>query len=290
MEKDILNIAVVNFNAIWGDKEKNLKRIKGYIECAAKRGAELIVFPEMSLTGYDYVKPTNEKSMQERLSESVTGGSVHRIEKVAKVYGVYVMMGLPERGEDEKVYNSVVLIGPSGIIGSYRKIHLALDEPCWATTGDEPMLLESPWGPIGIAICYDVYSFPELIRYYAAKGARLVINSTAYAKSRGAAKGNMTLEAAVVVNGIFIATANLCGMDAHNDFWGGSSIIGPSKKMQDIHYYAGYSFGEEKGMEEGLYIETIDLSLAHRSIYTTNTKLGRPDFRSELYARLYKEL
>lgn len=53
MNKDIINLSVVTFNAVWGDKEKNLNRILGYIECATRKGSHFVVFPEMSLTGYD---------------------------------------------------------------------------------------------------------------------------------------------------------------------------------------------------------------------------------------------
>ena len=53
MDKDIMTIGVVTFNAFWGEKEKNLNRIKGYIEAGAKRGCDLMVFPEMALTSYD---------------------------------------------------------------------------------------------------------------------------------------------------------------------------------------------------------------------------------------------
>ena len=53
MKKDIITVSTVTFNATWGDKAKNLNRIKGYIEAAAKKGSDFVVFPEMALTGYD---------------------------------------------------------------------------------------------------------------------------------------------------------------------------------------------------------------------------------------------
>ena len=290
--KSILNLAVVNFRAEWGDKSQNFERIKGYIECACKRGVEFIVFPEMSLTGYDDDNDETTSKIQKMQvinAESQKGYVAEELMKLASLYQMFIVVGLPEQ-EGENVYNSAFIAKPDGKIESYRKIHLALDEPNWATSEDKPCLLDTPWGKVGVCICYDIYTFPELARYYVAKGARLIINPTAYAKSRGFKKGKTTLESTVLMNGIYIATANLCGKDLLNDFWGGSNIIGPSQKMQDIHYYAGYPFGDENGQEQELYMATIDLTLAHRGVFEQNPLLGRADFRPEIYNRLYREL
>ena len=233
-----------------------------------------------------------EKKMQVRLAESKYGELVNNLLDLAKLHNIYVVMGMPEKNKkaDDIIHNTALVLTPDSKSYTYRKIHLALDEPNWATSGDEPVLIDTPWGPIGIALCYDMYAFPELIRYYVAKGARLIINSTAYARSRGAAKGKTTLESTVLMNGVYVATANLCGKDLVNDFWGGSSIIGPSRKMQEVYYYAGRPFDAEHAGEEEVYIATIDLSLAERGIYEENSRLGHPDFRPNLYAKWYQEL
>lgn len=292
--RSVLNLAVINFQAKWGDKAYNLERIKGYIECAGKRGADFVILPEMCLTGYDdNVEAPKIDKMQVLNAESVSDTTVKELGALAKKYGIYFVMGMPEKAKNEGVeyiYNSALIGKPDGSVETYRKIHLALNEPNWATAGEEPCLIQTPWGKVGVCICYDMYSFPELVRYYAAKGARLVVNPTAYAKSRGYVKGKTTLESTVLMNGIYIATANLCGKDLIHDFWGGSSVIGPSLKMQDIYYYAGYPFGDERGQEQEMYMATIDLSLAHRSIYEENPLLRKSDFKAKIYAKLYDEL
>ena len=107
-----------------------------------------------------------------------------------------------------------------------------------------------PWGPVGCAICYDNYCFPELMDYYVAKGCRLCINSTALAHCHGKCLGDKTLQAQVIREGVFIASANLGGLDKDNYFWGGSSIIGPSAKTWEPHYYAGMPFTAEGADEE----------------------------------------
>lgn len=285
--KHIMNIGVVNFHPIWGEKEHNLERIEGYIECAYKRGVQFLVFPEMCLTGYEYDESNN---IQANLAEHKESKTIKRLAHLSERYKMYCILGIPEKDEKEEVYDAALICTPEGETHIYRKIHLALQEAKWAKAGDKPCLIETPWGKVGICICYDIYSFPELIRYYAAMGARLVINATAYAKSRGSMKGKVTLESQVIVNEIFIATANLCGRDLKSDFWGGSNIIGPSQKIQDLHYYAGYPFGDERGEEETLYMATIDLTLAKRRIYKENPLTDRPDFRPDLYEKLYNEI
>ena len=139
--KDIMKVSTVAFNAKWGDKEANLNRMAGYIEAAAAEGSNLIVFPEMGLTGYDDEedKPLKEK-MQYKLAETVPGPSSEKIAELTKKLGVYVAYGFPERDAEKSdvIYNAACVCGPKGIIGSYRKIHLPYPEPHWATRGDKP--------------------------------------------------------------------------------------------------------------------------------------------------------
>lgn len=106
---------------------------------------------------------------------------------------------MPERDPEDSstIYNALAIFSPEALVGSYRKMHLPAPEPNWATRGDKPFILNTPWGPVGCAICYASYCFPELMRYYVSKGCRLYINSTALAKCYGKCLGTSTLEAAV---------------------------------------------------------------------------------------------
>ncbi|MFT8362269.1 MAG: carbon-nitrogen hydrolase family protein [Sporolactobacillus sp.] len=291
--KDIMNLSVVTFNATWGEKEKNLNRIKGYIESAARRGTDFIVFPEMALTGYDdeAEKPLEEK-MQFKLSELIPGPSTDEIAKLTQKYGIYAVMGMPEKDKDDptKLYNSVAVFSPEGLVGSYRKMHLPAPEPNWAVRGDKPFILDTPWGPIGLAICYDSYCFPELMRYYTAKGCRLYINSTALAVCHGKGLGTTTLEAGVIREGIYIASANLGGKDLYNEFWGGSSIIGPSRKLWEPYYYAGHTFTNEVASESELFTATIDLTLADRALFKYNPSVKGTDWRPDKYIEMFEDV
>lgn len=291
--KDIITVSTVTFNAKWGEKDKNLNRIMGYIEAAAKKGSDIVIFPEMALTGYDDEpeKPKAEK-MQTLLAETIPGPSTEKVEELVKKLGIYVVFGMPERDPSDPsvIYNALAVFSPDGLVGSYRKMQLPPPEPNWATRGEKPFLLDTEWGPIGIAICYDSYCFPEMMRYYAAKGARLYINCTALAECHGPAVGPTTLEAQVIQNQIYIASSNLGGKDKDNVFWGGSSIMGPSRNFWEVFYYAGHKFNEPVARESEMFTATIDLTLATRDEFIYNPIVGGTDFRPDKYIEMYKDV
>ena len=125
--KDICTVSVVTFNPVWGNKEANLKRIKEYIECAAKKGSDIVIFPEMALTGYDDEadKPLKEK-MQYKLSETVPGPSTEEIGELTKKLGIYAIVGMPAKDDNDPdtLYNALAVFSPEGIVGAYHKMHL----------------------------------------------------------------------------------------------------------------------------------------------------------------------
>lgn len=297
MREDIVTVSVVNFKPAWGNKECNLNRMKGYVKAAARQGSEIVIFPEMALTGYDNeVGVPKEEKMQTKLAETIPGPATEELGSLAKELDIYVIFGMPEADKAGSViYNSAAICCPDGTIQKYRKIHLPLDESDWATRGEEEMVFDTKWGKIGLSICYDTYDFPELIRYARGKGARLFINCTACCKAAAPAPMVQTLlEGNVIRDTVFIASANLCGYDKYNYFLGGSSIIGPSNDMGGVYYIAGKSFYEEKADEENIYTATIDLTLTQQNtslcMYGHNSRTGTTDLRPELYSRIYKEL
>ena len=180
-ESDIINVAVVNFKVAPGEKEVNLRRMMDMSRAAARRGADLILFPEMALMGYGmFIDESISQEEKIRVTETVNGPSTKALEHVAKEEGIYIIFGMSEKlaEEDTDIYNSAVVLGPEGLIGSYQKIHPYGSENMWCKRGETPFVFDTKWGPISLAICYDNYQFPELARYYAWKGARLHLNPT----------------------------------------------------------------------------------------------------------------
>lgn len=293
MSEDILTIAVVNFKPDAGQKIENLRRMKGFAAAASKRGSDLILFPEMCLMGYDYYI-SQQITMEEKKesAETLDGNSAKTMAEISKKYGNYIVFGAAEYAEEKDcLYNSAFVTGPEGVIGTYRKIHPYDAENMWCEKGSEPFMFETPWGPVGIGICYDSYQFPELMRYYVSKGMRLYLNPTAefeQVELAGSRESFLhyysTLDYGVICNSIFIASANLVGYDMETYFAGGSCILGPKVTPfveNDVYCYG----GSRDNRQETLELATIDLSLADRSLCKENKWAGEIDYRPHIYKK-----
>lgn len=296
--KNVINLAVVNFRTLWGKKDKNAERIAGYVEAAAKMGADLIAFPEMALTGYDDEAEVSKHSKMQTLeAETIPGKSTEVVREMAVKYGVYVLFGMPECVDEKRevIYNSIAILTPEGETLHYRKLHLPLNEPNWAARGDDIVLLDTPWGKIGMGICYDVYKFPEVIRYARARGARLFINCTAYGGTVVSGKLlRSELENDVAMNQIFLASSNLTGMDKYTLFPGCSHILGPTGKEGEVMYYAGKPLDSKDGSTPGIVMAALDLTIAEENptypVFTKNPITGQMDLRPDLYQKWYEAI
>ena len=167
------------------DIEVNLKTHLAYIDEAADAGASLVVFPEISLQGYPVIheKLETPKVLAEayRTAERVPDGpSVKAIEAKARERAIHVIYGLTEAGDTGGVvYNTAVLTGPDGYIGRYRKVHLGLSEQIVWRQGHDWPVFETPFGKIGMLICYDK-AWPESCRELTLRGADILVMPTAW--------------------------------------------------------------------------------------------------------------
>ncbi|MBW3632417.1 MAG: hypothetical protein KY456_05235 [Chloroflexi bacterium] len=161
-------VAVVQFAPASGDVSGNLERITR--EVASLSGIDLAVFPELTVTGQ-----VTDREMAERVAESIPGSSTERLCEIAGSSGTYLVIGMIERDAgSERLYNSAVLIGPQGVVGTYRKLHLAGEDRCWATPGDLGLpTFDIPPGRVGMLIGYDAL-FPEAARSLALDAADII--------------------------------------------------------------------------------------------------------------------
>ncbi|WP_197068248.1 carbon-nitrogen hydrolase family protein [Candidatus Soleaferrea massiliensis] len=234
--KDTARVASVNFKPVWGDLDANVAKIKALMQSAYEDGVELLVFPEMALTGYAVVFPEDysaeEKAlycgdyMQHVLAQVVRGDHpskvIRELQQLAESYGMYVLIGLPEQDEidPDTYWNSVAILGPDHI-QSYRKVNLAFPEPNWSAYGTEnDGIFETPFGYVGVAICADIYNYQELQRTYSEMGCRIVINCTAGAANNTAVENGgwqlsyqNRLESFMLRDDSFMMTSNLVGYD-----------------------------------------------------------------------------
>lgn len=289
--QNMITIATVNMKVKPADKAYNSGKMLSFAEEASRQGADMILFPEMCLTGYDYyIDPEQPMERKIAMAEPIDGDIVLAAAEISKKYGNYIVFGAAELcSETGKLFNSAFVTGPEGVVGCYRKIHPFADENIWCEKGDTPFLFDTPWGPVGIGICYDTYQFPELMRHYVYKGARLYLNPTALVEevdkegSRAAFRSYYSLlDYGVLCNTIYIASANLTGYDIGSYFGGGSCVLGP--KVTPFYETEVTCYGGDRdNVEESLDLATVDLSLATRRLCQINEASGEMDYRPELY-------
>jgi predicted amidohydrolase len=216
-------IACGQFEAVPADTAANLALVRRQAREAASRGASLVVFPELALTGYLPTDALCEAAVG-RGGPEMTGACA-----VARECGLAVALGFPERAADGRLYDAMAFIDAEGCLRSvYRKVHLFGSEGEWATAGQG---FESfPWAGIraGMWICYDT-RFPEAARSLAVSGATLCLASTAWFGPPG--EWELALRARAMDNGIFTAGAALQGKALDLPLRGASAIVDPHGRL-----------------------------------------------------------
>ncbi len=258
--KNKVKLALCQITPKREDKAANLQKIEELTWKAKEQGADLAIFPEMSLTGYvlhDQVYG---------LAEQIPGPSVQKIEALCKATGVHVIFGMPEVSEKTQstIYNTAVLVSPEGYVGKYRKMYLpthsVFEEKRYFRPGYQPAALQTSLGTIGLTICYDVF-FPEVFRLPRLMGAQLLICISASPAIR---KGYFEIltAARAIENTAYLAYVNLGGMEDGLQFWGGSRLVGPTGDVLAVAKYdvedfvvADVDFGDLKTAET--FIPTI---------------------------------
>ncbi len=182
----VITVGAVNFTSIPGDKAATLAKIEANVREAAAQGVDLVAFPEEALVGCGACEVCRSGASHcdyhHDLAETVPGPSTERIAELARELDLYVVFGLVERDplDSEVLYNAAAVVGPDGIQGTYRKLHLGslpwVTEGVTFRPGDSLPVFETRFGPIGVIICYDFWFNPELTRLMALKGARVIVN------------------------------------------------------------------------------------------------------------------
>lgn len=226
--KENFKVALAQISCKQGDKAENTRKIEKNVTYAKTQGAELVIFPELSLTGYTLRDQSYE------LAETIPGPSTSILEEMAKKANVHIVVGMPELSEKTQstIYNTAVLVGPSGFIGKYRKMYLpthsVFEEKRYFRPGYQTAAFDTKLGKIGLIICYDVF-FPEVSRLTRLKGAQLIVCISASPAVRRAFFETLTA-ARAIENTAFLAYVNLVGIEDGLQFWGGSRLIGPNGK------------------------------------------------------------
>jgi predicted amidohydrolase len=200
----------------------NLARLAHVARESRAGGAELLVCPEMFLTGYAI-----GVEAVDRLAEPIDGPSVGTARQIAKDAGIALVFGFPERAGGS-VYNAAVAIGADGVLlSSYRKTHLFgdVDREQFSRGGTAPHVFEVGGIKAGLLICYDV-EFPENVRHHALNGVELVIVPTALMQPFDVV-ARTVVPARAFENQVFVAYADRCGHEGSFDYCGLSCVVGP---------------------------------------------------------------
>ena len=228
-----ITVACANFSTTPGQKAGSVGKLIDVMGDAAGRGADLVVFPELAIDSWGTCPECAaahapcEWHLNE--AEDADGPSAVRVAEASAALGVHVIYGFEERGDTPGIiHNSANLIGPDGLIGTYRKLHLGIPlETDRFTPGNTLPVFDTALGPIGISICYDFYNNPELSRLLCLKGARLLVNPTGRS-DLPRARENLTHATLVRAqeNLVYAASSNRVGDTHGGSTWAGGSVIG----------------------------------------------------------------
>lgn len=233
-----------------GDVEANRREIVRRLSDATDAAAELVIYPECALTGYCF----NSLEEATPFAEPIDGPSSEAIAEACHKTGAYAIVGYIEK-DGSNFYNAAMLVGPNGLAGSYRKVHLPfLGVDRFLKPGDRPFsVVELPIGKIAINICYDA-SFPEASRALKLLGAELIVLPTNW--PAGAWRtAEFIINSRACENHINFAAVNRVGVER------GWQFIGRSKVVD----YNGDTLAEASRESEQLLFVEVDLQEANNN-------------------------
>ncbi len=224
-------VAVAQYEPSLGDVTGNLAASIAQIRIAAEHSAAVVVLPECCLTGYEF----EDRAALALLAESVTGVATQSWANAAATHNMYIVAGMVEK-HDGILYDSAVIVSPRGEIHTYRKWHLWGLERALYQSGDALVHCDTPWGRLGVMICYDLW-FPEMARALALAGCTLLAVPSNWAVNarlknpfdeHGLPLGYHMAVAAACSNEMVVAVSDRIGRDRTLSFLGNSCVIGPA--------------------------------------------------------------
>lgn len=227
-----VTVACVQLNAA-REIEPNIAQAGTLVRAARERGAELILLPENAGMLEPISRLAREKARPEADHKALAA-----FRGLARETGAWLLIGsLSIAVEGGKIANRSFLVDPAGAIAArYDKIHLfdvdlgsgeRYRESATIAPGDQVVLAETPWGPLGMTVCYDL-RFPQLYRALAQRGALFLSIPAAFTRTTGRAHWHVLQRARAIENGAFVFAAAQCGVHAEGrETYGHSLIVDP---------------------------------------------------------------
>jgi len=244
-----MQISGIQTDVTLGDRDANLAVMQTMVAQETAAGSRLIVFPECFITGYCF----DSKQEAMPFAESLDGPSVRFAADLCQTHNCFIVFGLLEQDGD-RLFNTAVLVGPGGLIGSYRKVHLPyLGVDRFTTYGDRPFeVFEADGVRIGMLICYDG-GFPEASRILALQGADLIVLPTNWPPG-AETMSCFSINSRAMENGIYFAAVNRVGTER------GFSFIGCSRTCDPV----GNTVEAAEHTERAVVRAVIDVSISRQ--------------------------
>lgn len=236
-------------------REQNLARLTEAASRVASQGAEIITFGECFLTGYR----SDEYHLMYAVRLDPPDQYIRELESISAKLGVHLVVGSGTTPTDESstLSNSALVVGPTGLVGVYHKVHLAhivingnreFDETAFFTPGSSLQTFDTPLASLGVQICRD-NRYPEVSRIQALTGAQMIINVTAPDPAFMSFWDASTYVRALE-NQIWYVMSAVVGTQRDDNYAGGSRIISPSGEL----------VAQAPLNREADLVQTIDLS------------------------------
>lgn len=234
-------------------KEENLKTAESMIRKSADEGANLVVLPEMFICPYDMVHFSE-------YAETAEGPTTERMRNLAGELGIILVAGSLPEIEHDKIYNTAFVFNEkSECIGKHRKNHLfdirlgegfSFTESAYLHPGNQRTIIPTPFGLLGIAICFDL-RFPEMFVQMALAGASLMVVPANFSLPTGRVHWELALRSRAVDSQSFVLACSSARNEKGFQAYGHSALVDPWGKVLC-----------ELDEKSGLFIKEIDLELA----------------------------
>ncbi len=251
MEK--LTAACIQLNAD-SDVERNLRLATESVRQAAAQGARLIALPE-----YCILLDGSGRIMRERSPAEAGHGALGAFQALARETRSWLLLGsLTVTLDDGRMANRSYLLSDTGaIVARYDKIHMfdatlpggkVIRESSAYRPGEQAVLAPTPWGPLGMSVCYDV-RFPGLYRALAQAGAVMLAVPSSFQRETGPAHWHMLLRTRAIENAAWVIAPAMCGEHPNGrSTYGHSLVVDPWGRIV-----------AELGDEPGVLLADIDL-------------------------------
>lgn len=243
---DQVRVAAVAVDSQPGRSEENLDKVSEWTRTAAAAGAQLVLFPELSVSGFlpNHPLGNHDEWLREalqfarRIAEPLDGPAVRRLARIAAEGDLLIAAGLLEDAGN-LLHNTHVLVDRTGLLGAWRKMHVPMYEAPFYNGGGAPEVVQTRLGRIGVNICFDVL-LPESTRLLAVGNVEIALFPFAADPAPATPQGwadwaGVALRSRCAENGVYGIACNYVGTprcaSVSQSFPGGGMAVDPCGRI-----------------------------------------------------------